>query len=31
MSPEKQKDLARHTKAIAKILSKNIPKEELTS
>ena len=31
MSPEEQKDLTRHTKAIVKILSKNTPKEELTS
>jgi hypothetical protein len=31
MSPEEQKELDRHTKAIAKILYKNTPKEELTS
>jgi hypothetical protein len=31
MSPEEQKELERHTKAIAKILYKNTPKEELTS
>jgi hypothetical protein len=31
MSPEEQEELERHTKAIAKILYKNTPKEELTS
>jgi hypothetical protein len=31
MSPEEQKEIERHTKAIAKILYKNTPKEELTS
>jgi hypothetical protein len=31
MSPEEQKEIEQHTKAIAKILSKNTPKEELTS
>jgi hypothetical protein len=31
MSPEEQKELDRHTKAIAKILYKNTPKQELTS
>lgn len=31
MSPEEQKELDRYTKAIAKILYKNTPKEELTS
>jgi hypothetical protein len=31
MSPEEQKEMEQHTKAIAKILYKNTPKEELTS
>ena len=31
MSPEEQKEIDRHTKAIARILYKNTPKEELTS
>ena len=31
MSPEEQKELDRQAKAIAKILYKNTPKEELTS
>ena len=31
MSPEEQKELDRHTKAIAKILDNNTSKEELTS
>jgi L-lactate utilization protein LutB len=31
MSPEEQKELDQHTKAIARILYKNTPKEELTS
>jgi hypothetical protein len=31
MSPEEQKEIERHSKAIAKILYKNTPKEELTS
>lgn len=31
MSPKEQEELDRHTKAIAKILYKNTPKEELTS
>ena len=31
MSPEEQKEIEKHTKAIAKILYRNTPKEELTS